>query len=68
MEDWESYPFVDIDVVDQESQCKKGYEPLLRRLWPGTYDLTTCESESRLDCKNSDIVRKGSSAIDMTKI
>ena len=68
MEDWESYPFVDIDVVTEEGQCRKGFEPLVQRLWPGTYDLTACDSDSRVDCKDSDIIRKGSSAIAMTKI
>ena len=36
LDDWESRPFIDIVI---EPECPINYEPLLYRMWEGTYDL-----------------------------
>lgn len=44
VDDWQSLPFVDIGLTNAKEGCPAGYEPMISREWPGTYD--TCETES----------------------
>ena len=37
--DWTSLPFVDIILESEANDCPIDYEPLVYRVWNGTYDL-----------------------------
>ena len=37
IDDWTTQPFV--DIVLEPEECPIGYEPLLYRVWNGTYDI-----------------------------
>ena len=45
VDDWQSLPFVDIGLTSAKEGCPSGYETMISREWPGTYD--TCETESQ---------------------
>jgi len=78
MDDWQSQPFVDIVIESEATGCQKGYEPLLHRLWNGTYDICEkSEAENQFNlvilksasgsCSEGSLM-KGSPPINMTSI
>ena len=78
MDDWLSQPFVDIVIETEKNGCKEKYEPLLHRVWNGTYDI--CEKakventvqlailkSASNSCKEGTLL-KGSPPLNMTSI
>ena len=56
MDDWMTQPFVDIVLESEAAGCPQGYEPLLHRVWNGTYDI--CEKQQTRGSPVSHVVLK----------
>ena len=75
--DWTSLPFVDIVLESEANDCPTNYEPLVYRVWNGTYDLCEVTADGKQDnyevLKNSDatcngLTKQGLAPMNMTNI